>query len=411
MNRKNAFMLIAAMVAMAIALSICVYFGVFTDNSGDEGAATDISDKAEVYTDAYTEYAESNPASFGEGMMLCDINGDDIPELFSMHSSQSAMILKYYKFADGVVSLYEELDEIVFDCALITEPATFCESPRSFVGLYKNKNTAERVLISSCITTDDSGYRKDNFFIVSFDGADMKVSDKSANIADNGIRSADIRRDEIMAEYELIEGGIHYAHSHGEIIDDPRETLYSLISKYESDSPLAYGELADGDYYCYVKDINLAAGKAVLVPAQNMTFKEFSKAMDGNRIVKINDESMSIQINEREYSETDRAYLYAAHGRVYSFVTPTEDSPESVIEGYMRRRHVKVDITDDTIVRYGVLGYDADGNPTGYETLGREEAYSLRGYMDYFARYSMGGYCKAVVRGGQLKYLDILYRP
>ncbi|MBR2476734.1 MAG: hypothetical protein IKB50_01215 [Clostridia bacterium] len=411
MDKKKAHMLIAGMIAMALALSICIYFGVFKEGDVDEGTNAVISDKAEVYTKAYTDYAQNNPDTFGEGMLLCDINGDDIPELFSMEKSGSAMIMKYHKFADGVVFPYEDLGEIVFDCALITEPATFCESPRSFIGLYRNRNTGERNLIVSCITDNDSGYREDNFCIVSFDGGTMTVSDKSANISEDGIRSADSRRDEVMVDYELIEGGLHFAHSHNSIIDDPRETLYSLISKFGSESPLAYGELADGDYYCYVKDIDLATCKAVIVPTQQITLKEYSTAINGNRIVKINDESMSIQINEKEYDETGRAYLYAENGRVYSFVTPTEESPESVVEGYMRRRHVMVNISDNTIVRYGVLGYDADGNPTGYETLGREEVYSIRGYMSNYARYSMGGYCKVVIRGGEIQYLDVLYRP
>ena len=118
---------------------------------------------------------------------------------------------------------------------------------------------------------------------------------------------------------------------------------------------------------------------------------------------------MSMQVDEDD--ETGRARLYATHGRRYSFYIPTEESPESVIEGYMRRRHIKVNITDNTIVRYGVLGYDEEGKPTGYESLGREETYSLRGYMDYFARYSMGSYYKAVVKDGKLQYLDVLYRP
>lgn len=407
--KKKALMLIAAMVVVALVMSICIVSSLFANNENDEGTVAVISDKAEIYTQAYTDYAQSNPDVFSGGMMLSDINGDDIPELFSIHGSQSDMILKYHKFADGAVSPCDDVDEIAFDCALITEPATFYESPRSFIGLYKNKNTGERVLITAGVTTDDSDGRKDNFVIVSFDGTKMTVSDKSVNIADDGIRSVDSTRDKVMADYELIEGGLHYAHDHNAIIDNPRETLYALISKYENESITAYGEFADGEYYCYVKDVNFATGTAVLVPAQEITLEEFSKTFDGNRIIKINDESMSMQVDEDD--ETGRARLYATHGRRYSFYIPTEESPESVIEGYMRRRHIKVNITDNTIVRYGVLGYDEEGKPTGYESLGREETYSLRGYMDYFARYSMGSYYKAVVKDGKLQYLDVLYRP
>lgn len=411
MKKKNMMILITIMVALVIVLIGCICLGVFTTPNYSEGKTVGVSDKAGVYTDAYIEYSDNNPEAFCEGIILCDINGDDIPELFSIHGTQTVSALKYYQLKDGKVSPYTEFDNLLFDTALITEPATFHEDCHSFAGLYKNRNTGERVLISSCVIESDSSEnsRRDEnkLAIISFDGENMTVSDgieesvKSKN-------SDDVNLDEIMANYELIDGGLYYAYSQTGVIDNPRESLYSLITKFEGGSGIVYGRVDNGGFYCYVKDVNLTDGKAVLVPAQEISFKEYSEAMAGNRVLKVNNESMSIQPSED--SDVAAAILYAEQGRTYTLNIPTEDKPKSVVEDYRKKRPVKVDINDETIVRYGIVDYDENDVPLDYKTNDKESEYTLSDYMNNYSEYSMGGYYKAVIKEGKLQYLDVIYK-
>ena len=197
----------------------------------------------------------------------------------------------------------------------------------------------------------------------------------------------------------------------GEYGSDPVESLKGLIEDFKkSETSTKYDKTTDGEFFCYIRNINLSDNEIELIPAASINYEEYNNAINSDKMFTLNGETMSIQLDDFLYSEYGIAHLYQMPSFEYQFYVPTEDYPTSVIEGYIGNTPIKVKMSSDLKIRYGVSGeYDIDGTPMGYETLGRNQEYSISEYITHFAEYNMGSYYKAVIKNNELEFLDVMY--
>lgn len=368
------------------------------------------------YEDAYAKYIKENDSFFQRGMMLCDLNEDGVPELFSLTDENDMEVIEFHQYKDGeVITPEKDSPKTCIYINDILKPKTFHENTQDFFGMYRNKKTGQRALINSLAFSIDP----DLFDIITYDGNQYSIKDESVKESDDGWAVVQ-KRDTVMAEYELVENEI-FTHvllrgSFGgeNSTVDRVAALYQLINQFEnSDRGVKYDTVTDGIYNCYIRDVNLDENEICIIPAAEITYAEYTNAMNTDKLFELNGETMSIvKENGFLYNDFGLIELYDATGTAYSFYEPSEDYPVSVIDWYLGNTPVKVKMSDDFAVRYGVSGlYDENGEPTDYETCDREKRYTAEEYFPYFAEYSMGSIYKAVIKNNQLEFLDVVFKP
>jgi len=363
------------------------------------------------YEDIYLDYIDNNKDYFERGMMLCDLNDDGIPELFSLGDNEEGTIACYHEYTDGkIISPGEESIKTYIDLDSLIKAETFFENTGNFLGVYKNNTTGELAFINS--GSDPDG--KDIFDIISFENGKLSLKDESIKNLEQSATNPVRKRDEIMVDYAPIDGLYSSYILKGELdgdnpAGDAKEMLEKLIEEFKTGKNVSYGEMKDSEVYCYIKDIDVDNSEIVVVPAEKITYDEYEKAFNSDKIINVNGEDMSIQLDEVLYEEYGIAYLYRMPWFEYQFYVPTEEYPESIIEGYLGNKPVKLKLSDEAKVRYGVLGYDETGEVNGYETLERNEEYSVSEYKAHYAEYSMGSYYKAVIENNEVVCLDVMY--
>ncbi len=361
------------------------------------------------YETPYLEYIESQYEYFNRGILLCDLNDDNVPELFSIAYDTEGDKLMYHQLQeDGTVIAKEDIATYI-DSMQFVDPSTFFETPRLFFGIYKNKTTAQKALINSNI-----GYEnRDVFDVITFEGDSVVL--KSEGVTD--LSTVDKKRDEIMSCYEVSEKTYELSYLlrgefGGEHGNNPVAGMQEAIEQFKEKQTPEYASAVDGELECYIKSINLSDNEMILVPVAYVTYEAYTNAKEGEKFITINEDEMSLQYDENLAEEQGIAHLFQMPWMDYAFEIPTEEYPESVLQDYFCNTPMKVKISKDCKIRYGVTGiYDENGNPTGYETLGRKPEYTVSEYLPHYAEYSMGSYYKATIKNNELVSIDVMYRP
>ena len=398
---------------LVLIFTIAVFIGC-SNQSENDVIPPDIASSEDIidYEPIYLEYIKENSDFFSRGMILSDLNDDKVPELFSIAYDEEGDLLQYHELKDGaVITSNENAVKTYIDPSSQIRPATYFERPGDFFGVYNNKTTGEKAIINSIA----DGSEKDILDIITFEDGKLVLKKEGIKAAVENRWNIQERRDSVMRDYELVEDG-YYSYclikgnlGEGELT--PEEVFVELNNGFKSQKqPGEYENIKDDEFYCYIRNISLTEGKIDLIPVEYISYDEFKKAIDGDRIVTVNGEEMSIKTDDLyEYKKLLIARLYAMPWFEYIFDVPTEENPDSIIEGYMGNNTVKVKISKDLKIRYGVLGYNEDGTPSDYETLGRNQEYKVEEYLPHFAEFGMGSYYKATVKNGEIVYLDVLY--
>jgi len=379
----------------------------------DKSKNTDNQDELPDYETIYLDYIKNNTEYFSRGMMLCDLNDDDIPELFSIAYDEEGDLVYYHELkdntvitpSDGSVKTYIDIDNLV-------RPTTFFEDTGHFIGIYKNKSTGQKALINSIA----DGSENDRFDIITYNGESFVLKDEGVKSAINNSWPINKKRDSVMSDYALANDELYTSfllrgEFGGEYGNDPVESLKGLIEDFKkSETSIKYDKTTDGEFFCCIRNINLSDNEIELIPVASITYEEYNDAINADKMFTLNEETMSIQLDDFLYSEYGIAHLYQMPSFEYQFYVPTEEYPTSVIEGYIGNTPVKVKMSNDLKIRYGVSGaYNTDGTPNDYETLGRNKEYTMSEYLPHFAEYSMNSYYKAIIKNNKLVFLDVMY--
>lgn len=379
----------------------------------EDNQQTDEKQKSHDYETAYLDYIDDNVEYFSRGMLLCDLNDDGIPELFSIAYDENGDLVRYHEFKDGVVTEPSENSvKTYIDINNLIQPTNFYENTTNFFGLYKNKSTGQKALINSI----GDGSENDVFDIIIHEDDRVCLNDEGVKSIEGYSWSVSEKRDYIMINYEVVEGELYAEYRlRGEFGSengaDASLTLKALIDEFEQGrKDVKYDKASDGEFFCYIKNIDLENDEITLIPVASITYEEYEDARNSEGLVTVNGEEMSIQTDENSYQEFGEVQLFQMPWFEYWFNPPTAESPISIIRGYRGNTPVKVKMSKNLKIRYGVDGeYDADGNPIGYETLEREKEYSMEEYISHYAEYNMHSYYKAVIENDEIIYLDVFY--
>ena len=147
--------------------------------------------------------------------------------------------------------------------------------------------------------------------------------------------------------------------------------------------------------------------KIKLIPAMEITYRQYKNALENNNNVILDGKSFTIDTSMIE----DYGYAFLEDEfNSYLFVEPDEFNYNvSVVEDYMNKKPIEVSISDNLMIRYGVLGYDKSNEPYGYESLGRKVMYTADEYFQHFEEYSFHTYYRATITNGELTILDVMY--
>ncbi|MBQ7096682.1 MAG: hypothetical protein IJN96_01250 [Clostridia bacterium] len=160
---------------------------------------------------------------------------------------------------------------------------------------------------------------------------------------------------------------------------------------------------------CFVKNVDLEKRKIEIVPALEISYDEYMKAITSNKVINMNNETFSIDNSTAD--EDGCCFLRDSSGASYTFFEPTRDNEKSIVYKYMKKDSVVLEMSDELEIRYGVLGFDNTGKPTGYETAGRKMSYTPDEYFPNLREYTFGYYYKAEIENGKLNVLNDMYHP
>ena len=424
MNKKKTAILIVSLIVIVIAALLASYFCFWKNPSQKTETTKQVSKTEEVPKEilpdydhifsVYAKYMKENGHYFSRGMMLCDLNDDKIPELFSIAYDESGDVVYFHGIkGNKVVAPRENSPKTYVDIYNLVRPTTFFEDPGHFIGIYKDRKSGQKVIINSIAAYSEA----DRLDIISFDGKKPVFKDEGVKAAVEETWPVLERRDLVMANYELCQDKLftkflirgEFSEASG---NSPITALKELMDEFrKSGTAEEAGSLENEEFYCYIKNIDMANKEITLIPAAKISYEEYAKAMNNSGFHTLNGETMVIQENEAMVSEQGVSTLYAEPGIEYQFSPPAPGGVPSVISGYIGMPPVKAKISNNLKVRYGVLGeYDENGEPTGYESLGRETELTINDYVSKYATYTMGSYFKAYVKGGKLVILDVFYK-
>lgn len=381
---------------------------VQTENKTAEKSESDKTKSDKVTTDyktLYLEYIKENVSYFSRGLTLCDLNEDGIPELFSIQHSEKGDLLQFHELkGDKMTKPTENSPKSYIDISNLIGNKSFYTSPENFLGIYRNKVTGEKAIINSIGAPDG----EDVFDIITYNGVELAIKDEAVKeySDDNGFIHWEIaeKRDLIMQKYQY-ENEIIISHcllrgEYGEM-SDISSAVNELIEEWENSNKILTisHEIKDKDFYCYIHNVNLENNQIELIPATEITFEDYTKAMASDRLVNINGEDFSIQFDENLYNEYGIAYLHQMPWFDYKFDVPTENYPSAVIEGCTSRTPLRVKFDED----FKVDSFTKND-------MSEYTQVPVLNYFEEFAQNYNGGYYKAQVENGKLTYLFAVYR-
>lgn len=382
-------------------LSGCMLTKVSVENHTNVKEATVDVD----YETPFLEYMEKNVEKFPTGMIVVDLNEDRIPELLSIDYGEVGALITAHELKNGVV---ESTVNMTMDFQCLLDQYTYHLDTGNFFGVYRNKNTGKLALISSISAPEVDDY----FHIFEYVDGELTTTDHSVKEMVNNSWPIAETRDSIMKDYEYVENGFDSSYFiRGEYVREYVESavrdLNELLRDFrngKSKTVLTEFAVENGEILCYVRSIMGDENKIQLVPAFEMEYDKYITCIEYDELYPINGDEGKLQ-----FDENGEPFLYQMPYSTYYFDIPTEEKPTSILEGYFGNEPVTVEFDKNTKIRYGVLGYDDNGEPIGYESLGRENVYSVDEYFEHFAEYSMNSYYKATVKDGKLVWLDVLY--
>lgn len=360
------------------------------------------------YKKIYLEYIKENVSYFSRGLILCDLNEDKIPELFSIQYNEQdndkGDLLQFHELkGDKMTKPSGSSPKSYIDVSNLIDNNSFYTSPRNFLGIYRNKVTGEKAIINSIGSPDGM----DIFDIITYNGNEFAIKDEAVTEYndDNGFIywEIDEKRDLIMQKYQYEnETIISHFLSRGEYgeTNDISYQVKELFKKWENNKNLnTSNEIKNRDFYCYIHNVNFENNKIELIPATEITLEDYTKAMSSDKIVNINGEDFSIQFDENLYKELGFAYLYQMPWFHYQFNVPTENHPSTVIKGYTNQTPILAEFDKDFMVD----GFTKN-NMSEYTQV------PISDYFKEFAQNYNGGYYKAQIENGKLTYLFAVYR-
>lgn len=198
------------------------------------------------------------------------------------------------------------------------------------------------------------------------------------------------------------------------VINDVKTDKYIVSETKESgqdEDTVINSDASTYNVYCYFEDVDymqcLKNKKIKLIPAMEITYKQYKNALENNNNVILDGKAFTIDTSMVE------DYGYACledEFNSYPFVEPDEFNYNvSVVENYLNKNPIEVAISDDLMIRYGVLGYDKSNEPYGYESSGRKVVYTADEYFQHFEEYSFNTYYRATISNGKLTILDVMY--
>lgn len=377
---------------------------VYLKNKADEADSS--------YKQVYKEYIKNSVAAgedsfFSRGFILCDLNDDNIPELFSVRYGYDSNEIFFHEYKNSeMIAPTEASPKFCIDEYKLFKKYTFHENTTSFINVFYNKKTGKKALINANYY-DDTG---DVFDIITYGEDGYNIKDKS----EKNLENMRANRDTVMSYYKLLENELITGILPRGILNwgTAEVTLDELFEEFENrTNTIEYDTVSDGEFDCYVRNVDLENKEIELFPAAHITYEEFEIIKDSKELYTINDENFALHLDEFLYNELGIATFHSMPIYEYQFNVPNEENEKSVIEKYTGNKPVKLKFSENFKVRYGVLGYDENGNPTDYESIGGKESFTADEYFPHFAEYEMLNYCKAVVQNNEIICLDVLYHP
>lgn len=383
----------------AILMALRCYNNLFTDEVISTSKITPYFDYKTVYHDYVTEAEKRKPegTEFDHGMVLIDMNEDDVPELFSMSHDDG---VRGYEYTDGKLQLSAEENSfrlMSVNTPFSVKPEEIYEGQNEFCGLYRNRDTGIKTLISY----HDLPGSMQEFKLMTYDGKRFHTQDVWGT-----------EPSEILKNYELMDEVIYESHAQrGWYL--AADGFEALISKWAKGSFRAEctSTAEDGSFFCYIKSIDAENDEICLIPAMMVTGEEYTlaKAEADLGVVHMFSENDAYCIRPAGESETVATLDSTVHQ--FTFSVPTPETGSSVVDGYKFNEPVKVSYKSDLKMGYTVTHQDENGLPIGFETLsGTTNAYPIEEYFDEFSKLDINGYYYASVKDGVLTQLDVMYQ-
>lgn len=345
-------------------------------------------DKTVGYEKLYLEYVKNNTEYFTKGVILCDLNDDSIPELFSVENNSESKkdnymgydFLFYHELKDGVV--IHPTDSSIKSCLRVNDlmqPNTFFEDTYQFFGIYRNTTTGKKALINHTECNNDM------FDVISFEENRLVL-----NLEDV------LCTDEVMGNYRLVQGEWYAAYVFENTIED---TLQTLIDDFKAKNrQVKYDNTSDGKIECHIRDVDLEKNEIELVPVSYITYDEYIDAINSDKKYFLNGHEYDIYIDEYDYTEFGTVYLRREPDIVYGFECPSEEYPVSEIGNYFGNIPIKVKFSNDMKIKFSYRTQDYEG----------KNEYNVREYFSDFSEY-MDGLYKAFIKNNKLIYLEHIY--
>jgi len=346
--------------------------------------------------EVYYEYIDSNARFFDSGMLMCDLNEDGIPEIFSLTSSENDLTsLIFHEFKEGKVKkLSDTVPVSHVDLGILIKEKTFYFNPLHFAGVYRNKITNKKAIIISSLFNDG----KDVFDIITYDGNSLQIENKYDSVLkfEKGVAIYN-KIDEIMINYELCDDKLYSKVQLQGLVDagSVKATYDELLKEFKSGKGTEFGEIINGEVECYIRNINVKDNEIELVPVEKISYEEYKNAVDNNGTYKINGESASIE-NVNLYDGN----VYMMPHYSYYFEIPQNPGEESVIESYFGNKPFKVKMSEDFKIIY-----------ENFLSENCLEEYSIEEYLPMYAARKMNNYTVAQIDNGVISSLKILYHP
>ncbi len=340
------------------------------------------------------EETESEPDAafeFTDGIMLCDIDGDGSPEKFELTKGDvctATMNGTSFELCD----MY--MDDVYY--------GSFFSGHPNFLAVVQHKITGRRALVCSIL----SGYYDDVFNIVTIDKDKVTVTDSSASTFPVNTNSSRVR-DIVLKDYVFLDEKIYISLDSNNYADAIEE--YRNINK-----PITYGNSEDGRVPCYLKKFDLDNRELEYIPLPVITYDEYVKAKEEGFYIL---DGVKYELGYQASDWAPDAYLLSEDGEQYWFYEPWEGYPAAII-AYNKRNPIKVKMSDDFKVRYGVTGYDENGIASGFDEFGNmidcgaienRAAYTAEEYFESFYSLNFAGDKYITIENGEAVYFDDWY--
>ncbi len=356
------------------------------------------------YEGVYREYVKDSimkhnagDGDFSQGIFICDLNEDGVPELFSVAYGAERYEVRYHQYKDGKM-VGDSVPVTLIDMDIIAKPTTYFEDSRHFMGVYRNKKTGQLAIINSIA----EGSEKDRFDIVTYDGSTMTVQDKGIKEINGNSWNIDEIRAEVMKDYEVVDDALP-----GSILLRGYFAMYSIpaalemideaVADFKSKDELLYTETKNGKVEGFVRNVDLETGMIDIIPALTITYEQYTAAMNSDSLVELNGTLFKIQHDENLYENMGQCILFELPGYEYYFEQPTQEYPVSVVKGYRDCTPMKVK-----------LGENVEFIS---EASGEVIPMDVAEFFDSYAVNYNGNYYSFTIENNEIVDMTLLYRP